>query len=378
MYAPFLQHCCLRFLALLTAIALWGCAVLPDEEEGQEVTWRTADGLTCTAFVATQDATIKSSAPTVAFGATDPSNLVVWNIPGANTLVQFDLSSIPATSGVVSADLKLRKNNGSGVSGSDVINIVTGPWAESTVTWNTRPGIGAAIGSLTIPAVNGQDATASLASTAQGWVNGVNANYGVRIVPASVPASFNSKEQASNKPTLTVCYNAPTCSDGIQNQGETDIDCGGPCAACPTCSDLIQNGAETDVDCGGGVCTACDEGGTCVVDADCLTSSCSAGVCAWPVCDGSSDCDACTQCAIVGVASADYNALTSSIPGQDYANCIGACLDTACWQVCETTYPSGAVVYNAAVTSIYCVGCPLDCDMANNQFWDCSSGGPVY
>ena len=26
----------------------------------------------------------------------------------------------------------------------------------------------------------------------------------------------------------------PTCSDGIQNQGETGIDCGGPCSACPT------------------------------------------------------------------------------------------------------------------------------------------------
>src|SRR5436853_6975316 len=27
---------------------------------------------------------------------------------------------------------------------------------------------------------------------------------------------------------------APTCSDGIQNQGETGVDCGGPCSACPT------------------------------------------------------------------------------------------------------------------------------------------------
>jgi hypothetical protein len=26
---------------------------------------------------------------------------------------------------------------------------------------------------------------------------------------------------------------AATCSDGIQNQGETGVDCGGPCAACP-------------------------------------------------------------------------------------------------------------------------------------------------
>jgi len=46
------------------------------------------------------------------------------------------------------------------------------------------------------------------------------------------------------------CY-APSCSDGIQNQGETGIDCGGPCAPCPSCTDGIQNGDETGVDCGG-------------------------------------------------------------------------------------------------------------------------------
>ena len=45
-----------------------------------------------------------------------------------------------------------------------------------------------------------------------------------------------------------------TCSDGILNQDETDIDCGGVCTACavlPTCTDGIKNGNETGVDCGG-------------------------------------------------------------------------------------------------------------------------------
>ncbi|MBI2968288.1 MAG: hypothetical protein HYY40_10825 [Bacteroidetes bacterium] len=30
---------------------------------------------------------------------------------------------------------------------------------------------------------------------------------------------------------------APSCSDGIQNQDETGVDCGGPCAACDTTCD---------------------------------------------------------------------------------------------------------------------------------------------
>tara|TARA_R110000851_G_scaffold4768_2_gene19731 strand:+ start:2977 stop:4419 length:1443 start_codon:yes stop_codon:yes gene_type:complete len=47
-----------------------------------------------------------------------------------------------------------------------------------------------------------------------------------------------------------------TCNDGIQNQGETGVDCGGPnCQPCTvataTCDDGIQNGDETGVDIGG-------------------------------------------------------------------------------------------------------------------------------
>ena len=42
-----------------------------------------------------------------------------------------------------------------------------------------------------------------------------------------------------------------TCADGIQNQDETDIDCGGVCAPCATCSDGIMNQGETGIDCGG-------------------------------------------------------------------------------------------------------------------------------
>ncbi len=60
--------------------------------------------------------------------------------------------------------------------------------------------------------------------------------------------------------TMPDCGNTstPTCNDGIQNQGETGVDCGGPCAACPpSCTDGIQNGDETGVDCGGSCPNAC-------------------------------------------------------------------------------------------------------------------------
>jgi len=47
------------------------------------------------------------------------------------------------------------------------------------------------------------------------------------------------------------------CLDGVQNNGETGVDCGGICAACPTCNDGILNGNETAADCGGPDCATC-------------------------------------------------------------------------------------------------------------------------
>jgi hypothetical protein len=42
-----------------------------------------------------------------------------------------------------------------------------------------------------------------------------------------------------------------TCTDGLINQDEEDVDCGGSCDPCPTCVDENQNGLEDGIDCGG-------------------------------------------------------------------------------------------------------------------------------
>ena len=52
------------------------------------------------------------------------------------------------------------------------------------------------------------------------------------------------------------CVACPSCNDGLQNQNELGIDCGGECAACPTCNDEIQNQDETGID-SGGFCSTC-------------------------------------------------------------------------------------------------------------------------
>lgn len=105
-----------------------------------------------------------------------------------------------------------------------------------------------------------------------------------------------------------------TCSDGVRNQSETDIDCGGPCGPCadgkscegktdctnkvcgknnvcakppcqcqtPTCVDAQQNGTETDVDCGGPCPNKCNISQKCVLPADCLSGACTDTLCGCP------------------------------------------------------------------------------------------------
>jgi Cys-rich repeat protein len=57
-------------------------------------------------------------------------------------------------------------------------------------------------------------------------------------------------EEQDCTPTTTA-----TCNDGILNQGESGVDCGGPCDTCKSCHDDIQNchsgDCEDGIDCGG-------------------------------------------------------------------------------------------------------------------------------
>jgi hypothetical protein len=112
--------------------------------------------------------------------------------------------------------------------------------------------------------------------------------------------------------------------------GEMAKDCGGSCQACdtgnpckvstdcihkvcangsckgPTCSDGVQNDSETGIDCGGPpTCPRCLSGEGCKLPSDCLSGVCWAGVCEAPSCtDGmmngdedSEDCGGpCTPC----------------------------------------------------------------------------------
>lgn len=51
------------------------------------------------------------------------------------------------------------------------------------------------------------------------------------------------------------------------------------CAGCPTCGDGVQNQDETDVDCGGALCSPCPNDSSCNTATDCASSVCTQNVC---------------------------------------------------------------------------------------------------
>ncbi|CAF1415398.1 unnamed protein product [Adineta ricciae] len=114
--------------------------------------------------------------------------------------------------------------------------------------------------------------------------------------------------------TITTTTTLALCQNGVQDTGETDIDCGGSTTGCSKCADtknclvgsdcvnnkcsankcvpLCQNGVqdtgETDVDCGGSTtgCSKCADTKSCLVDSDCVNNKCPSNKCVQCVTDG--------------------------------------------------------------------------------------------
>ena len=97
-----------------------------------------------------------------------------------------------------------------------------------------------------------------------------------------------------------------TCVDGIQNQDETDIDCGGVCPECPpSCNDEIMNQDETGIDYGG----VCGTDDPVAAPAENFTDTNQDGV------DDLSGLDSTGSITVASPGDADGSTYDSSLPG---------------------------------------------------------------
>jgi hypothetical protein len=169
------------------------------------------------------DTYVNSAHPSTNYGAL--SNLYVNS--NGTTLIQFDLSSLPAgttASQIGKATLKLYVNR---VNAFGLISVqpVTSTWNEATATYNSIPTLGSAVASFT-PTVAQQFIVIDVTSLVQGWVTTPSSNFGVALTSALGNVVFDSKENDETSHAahldVTVVSQGATGAQGPQGiQGAT-------------------------------------------------------------------------------------------------------------------------------------------------------------
>jgi alpha-tubulin suppressor-like RCC1 family protein len=262
-------------------------------------------------FGSVQDALIADNQATSNFGGS--GSLTAGAVPPGQrqALLQFDTSVIPPdatiTQATVTLDVLL-------YGGAPVrAHMVTAPWSEATVTWNSFGGAWLPEVWATFPA--GSPTSADLTQLVQDWVDGSIPNDGMlleRDLDGSTVFASSERPQAQ-RPRLDLCYLPGPCSG--QPDG-TPCDDGDPCTQTDTCQAGRCTGgnpvvcAAPDACHVGGACdpttgacsvvaaadgTPCDDGDACT-----QTDTCQAGVCTGknPVACAASD-----ACHVVGVCN---------------------------------------------------------------------------
>ncbi len=154
-------------------------------------------------------------------------------------LMQFDLTSIPAGSEIISAEFNLIAfgddfssfiNSGHQGSNACWLSRITESWEETIVTWNTKPDI-TEIGQIELPESTNpyQDYSVELTSFVQDMVDNPTSNFGVALhLQNESPTQglmFKSSDDLNEEewPILTVTYTEPT---GIftASQNETNLE----------------------------------------------------------------------------------------------------------------------------------------------------------
>jgi len=194
--------------ASLAAVLIGGAAV--------SIAPGTALGMTAPVVA---DAYIASAFPTSNYGAA-PGGASLRVNGGAQTLLRFDLGVLPDVdpSEVAQATLFVWVSTAP-AGGTLTVSTAAAPWSEATVTWNTAPGIGAAVanGLAVTAGTGGYYLTADLTDQVRDWLAD-SPNAGIVLETESGGASvlIDSKENtATSRPAyLEIALSGPPGAQG--------------------------------------------------------------------------------------------------------------------------------------------------------------------
>jgi hypothetical protein len=168
--------------------------------------------------------------------------LIVQNVFNTNSLLQFDVSSIPAAATITAASLDLvhTANAGEALNLTIYVNWLTRSWVEGTKTgfgvpdgatwtlydgvnaWTTVGGDFSTVGqvSAVVGTGTGETVTWNPVAIIQNWVNGTNINNGFILVctqgglPSNKQFASSDHATADYRPKLVIEYTEPVVGGG--------------------------------------------------------------------------------------------------------------------------------------------------------------------
>jgi hypothetical protein len=175
------------------------------------------------------DSYIKSKTTNGNYGAITSMYIKGKSNDRKRTLVNFNLSAIPANAIIDAATLQLYKTSGS----AETVGIyrLTTAWTEGNVTWvkatNTvnwttagSDAFATLYSSINVGSANSVYKVWDVKSLVQGWVSTTYPNYGLRLLRMPEGSGtrdiiFNSNNAATNKPVLNITYRVPGACTAI-------------------------------------------------------------------------------------------------------------------------------------------------------------------
>jgi hypothetical protein len=155
-------------------------------------------------FAPVADATVRQARPTTNYGAARTLGADNGSGVAVASYLRFTVSGIPPGAAVRHAILRLYVPSDGTPSGPPVYAVPDNSWAETTVTWNSRP---AAAATATAPGPGRLGGGTWVEYDVTPLVGG-NGTFSVAVgpTPTTDGTAFNSREATSNQPQLVVTY----------------------------------------------------------------------------------------------------------------------------------------------------------------------------
>lgn len=174
-----------------------------------------------------KDALINSQTPTTNEGNSQDFACWTWTSNGstiARSLMQFDLTAIPANAIIQTATLNLYCNTTSSItqlhygSNTSFLKRIIAPWQENMVNWNNQPNT-TTNGQITLAASsfdNQNYLNINVKDFVDSWVADSNGNFGLMLqlqtesIYRSIILASSDHVDSTKQPLLTITYTLPT------------------------------------------------------------------------------------------------------------------------------------------------------------------------